>query len=180
MLKIVQNTHASKLEGSLSDSEIANFSANDAILLSKGAPDILLERCTSILDASSEVVELTDERRAQFSALQREWAAQGQRVLLLCRKVVPSASTRLNLDTITDIQAIELNTGLTAVGLIGIVDPPRQDTLPTVQTVRGAGARFFMVTGDFELTAVAVSRTKSRRLLLVGRCQCNEASSSSR
>jgi len=165
MLKLIKNTDSLELEGSLSESEISTFSANDAILLSKGAPDILLDRCTSILDASGHVLELTADRKAKFSATQRNWAAEGQRVLLLCRKVIPASSTRVNLDTITDLQAIELNTGLTAVGLIGIVDPPRADTFSTVQTIRRAGARFFMVTGDFELTAVAVSKPFDRSSL---------------
>jgi sodium/potassium-transporting ATPase subunit alpha len=46
---------------------------------------------------------------------------------------------------------------LTVVGLVGLVDPPRDDIPETVRTLRGAGIRFFMVTGDFATTAVAIA-----------------------
>lgn len=47
---------------------------------------------------------------------------------------------------------------LTLVGLVGIRDPPRPDVPPSIDVIRKAGVRVFMVTGDFKLTAVAIAR----------------------
>lgn len=53
---------------------------------------------------------------------------------------------------------------LTLVGLVGLRDPPREDALAAIGTIRRAGVRVFMVTGDFKLTAVAIARQVNRPL----------------
>jgi sodium/potassium-transporting ATPase subunit alpha len=60
-------------------------------------------------------------------------------------------------ESFSDYVSAQLNTGLTVVGLVGLVDPPRADIPETVRNMRGAGIRFFMVTGDFAITAVAIA-----------------------
>lgn len=47
---------------------------------------------------------------------------------------------------------------LTLVSLVGLRDPPREDVSNAIETIRRAGVRVFMVTGDFKLTAVAIAR----------------------
>ncbi|CAO1612863.1 unnamed protein product [Jaminaea pallidilutea] len=157
-VKVVQSADASfdRIHTALSINEANEFStSSDVVFLAKGAPDILLKRCTSVLDAGGDVLPLTDERRARLADIQSQWAENGQRVLVLTRRVV----SRHDLPETLDDDAIMIHsTDLTVVGLVGIVDPPRPEIPGVVATCRGAGARFFMVTGDFQKTAVAIAR----------------------
>lgn len=65
---------------------------------------------------------------------------------------------------------------LTLVGLVGIRDPPRSDVPASIDVIRNAGVRVFMVTGDFKLTAVAIAAQVGPQFrvclmsLLSGRC----------
>ncbi|SPO23940.1 probable K, P-type ATPase (mediates high-affinity potassium or sodium uptake) [Ustilago trichophora] len=147
-----------KIVGSvLSIKEASHFNvAEDKILLAKGGPDVLLKRASSALDASGEVVPLTDVVKESIVAMQSMWSSRGQRVLLLARKIIRAGE----LDTTVPLEdaVMAANTDLTVVGLVGIVDPPRPEIPSVVATCRGAGIRFFMVTGDFQLTAEAIAR----------------------
>lgn len=72
-----------------------------------------------------------------------KWSSQGRRVILLARKVVSKEQSRF-----TDVETEVLDrckTGLTLVGLVGIVDPPRNEIPQVVRTLRRAGIRIFMV-----------------------------------
>ncbi|QRV78443.1 sodium/potassium-transporting ATPase subunit alpha [Ceratobasidium sp. AG-Ba] len=133
-----------------------NFNpATDYLLTVKGAPDVLFPRCTSVLSTSSgEVLELTPDRLARIVGVQTRWAARGRRVLMLARKIVrgDEIKGRVGEETIT-----EANWNLTIVGLVGLIDPLKEDIIETVRVCRGAGIRFFMVTGDHPATAVAIA-----------------------
>jgi sodium/potassium-transporting ATPase subunit alpha len=139
-----------------------NFNSSDLMLLVKGAPDVLLKRCTHTINPlGGSPLPLDSSTLARLTAIQEKWAAKGQRVLLLAKRHIPSslidkapAFDHPDFATLVDM---ELNHGLTVVGLVGLVDPPREDIPETVRIMRGAGIRFFMVTGDFALTAVAIA-----------------------
>jgi sodium/potassium-transporting ATPase subunit alpha len=137
------------------------FDPKDYLLMTKGAPDVLLKRCAYINDPTGGApLTLTTELSERLVRVQESWAAKGQRVLLLAKRVIPTSSIPdipLDDPTFADHVNLELNQQLTVVGLVGIVDPPRPDIPDTVRTMRGAGIRFFMVTGDFALTAVAIA-----------------------
>jgi sodium/potassium-transporting ATPase subunit alpha len=129
------------------------------MLTVKGAPDVLLKRCAYIA-TSAGIEDLTPANLARLTAIQERWAAKGQRVLLLAKRVVSAsdlAGWALDGDDFATYMNTHLNQGLTVVGLVGLVDPPRDDIPETVRTLRGAGIRFFMVTGDFATTAVAIA-----------------------
>jgi sodium/potassium-transporting ATPase subunit alpha len=138
------------------------FSKDDYMLVCKGAPDVLLKRCSHINDPSGgPAIPLSEETIARLTRVQESWAAKGQRVLLLAKRSI-SSSTMASAPSIednefSDYASAHLNIGLTIVGLVGLVDPPRPDIPETVRIMRGAGIRFFMVTGDFALTAVAIA-----------------------
>ncbi|TXT12929.1 hypothetical protein VHUM_01330 [Vanrija humicola] len=137
------------------------FNKEDLVLMVKGAPDVLIKRCSFINNPDGgAALPLNAEATARLVKVQEEWAAKGQRVLLLAKRIVAHHELPdLSFDSgeFGDYVNQHINQHLTIVGLVGLVDPPRPDIPDTVKTMRGAGIRFFMVTGDFALTAVAIA-----------------------
>lgn len=139
-----------------------SFNSEDLVLLCKGAPDVLLKRCTHINNPNGSLpLPLTHDILNRLIRVQEAWAAKGQRVLLLAKRIIPIdlVPSKMAFDDPAFAEHVNttLNQGLTVVGLVGIVDPPRAEIPETVKTLRRAGIRFFMVTGDFATTAVAIA-----------------------
>lgn len=154
------STNAHVLPAPISQHE--RFETDDMMLLCKGAPDVLLKRCAFVNDPQGgRPIALTAETIARLTAVQEAWAAKGQRVLLLAKRTIPVGTmlkaVPIDHPDFPDFVNAQLNTELTIIGLVGLVDPPRPDIPETVQIMRNAGIRFFMVTGDFALTAVAIA-----------------------
>jgi sodium/potassium-transporting ATPase subunit alpha len=132
--------------------------SSDFLMLVKGAPDVLQPRCSAYWSYASNSIRPFDTKsRAQFSAHQESLSRDGERVILLCQRRITTRE-RLGSNAFADeIQELSA-TDLTVIGLLGITDPPRKETASTVAACRRAGIRFFMVTGDFGLTAAAIAR----------------------
>jgi Ca2+-transporting ATPase len=130
-----------------SESGIENVAASESepTAYLKGAPEVVLERCDSILE-DGEAVSLTDERRTEILDANREFAGGALRVLGFARRV--------GVDP--DAPDEELETGLTFVGLLGLMDPPRPEVADAVADCRRAGIRTVMATGDNVETAKAI------------------------
>lgn len=124
----------------------------------KGAPDILLDGCTKYWSSETNSVQtLNREARQRFQEIQDEASRRAERVIVLCEKLITPravAGTNAFSDEITH-SAIH---DLTVVGMLGIIDPHRPEIPDTVEQCRRAGTRFFMVTGDYALTAAAIAR----------------------
>lgn len=116
-------------------------------MLIKGAPDVLLARCTSV-EQNGEVLPLTDEIRNAIVDQNRDFSSQGLRVLAFAKKVL-SENRPLTLEDETD---------LIFTGLIAMMDPPRVESAPAVADCRRAGIRPVMITGDHKITASAIAR----------------------
>ncbi|CAD0109035.1 unnamed protein product [Aureobasidium uvarum] len=124
----------------------------------KGAPDKLLPFATSYWSAKSgSVMPLDADAKAQFSALQERLSRNAERVILLCQRHYHPVET-LGTNAFGDEVLENGIADLTIIGVLGITDPPRKETAPTIASCRRAGARFFMVTGDFGLTGAAIAR----------------------
>ncbi|KAF8577540.1 sodium-potassium ATPase [Ramaria rubella] len=138
-----------------------DFSPADYLLTVKGAPEVLFPRCSYVLPPGGGVpLRLTPELLAQIVATQESWASLGRRVLVIARKII--RDEELPKDVQKNRQALaesvnELNEDLVIVGLVGLIDPLKEDIVDTVRICRGAGIRFFVVTGDHPATAVAIS-----------------------
>ena len=128
----------------------------------KGAPDILLPRCLQYL-AAGGAAPMGAAQRQTITDTQTRWANQGKRVVLLASRTV-AQDPKLDEDFWADADAASsfltslAASDLTLVGMVGITDPPKDDILDVVHTLRAAGIKMAMVTGDFELTAVAIAR----------------------
>lgn len=124
--------------------------ASNYLLLVKGAPDILIQRCSSILGANGQALPLQGEVLDALTSYQRQMASEGQRVLLLARRILTAAQITPEALASRFVMAdatMAANEDLQVVGLVGLLDPPRHDTAETVRVCRGAGIRFFMVSG---------------------------------
>jgi sodium/potassium-transporting ATPase subunit alpha len=128
------------------------------LMLVKGAPDVLRPHCTGYWSYNTNSIQPFDEvAKAQFSAHQEALSRNGERVILLCQRHI-TPQERLGSNAFADEIQNTAMADLTIIGLLGITDPPRKETASTVAACRRAGIRFFMVTGDFGLTAAAIAR----------------------
>jgi P-type Ca2+ transporter type 2C len=127
----------------------ADIEAPDRVLLmTKGAPDLLLTRCTGERIGDAERA-LTAERRAEIQAAIDGLAGEALRTLgLAYRPLPPEAATRLPEDAEAE---------LTWLGVAGMIDPPRPEAPAAVRTAQAAGVRVVMITGDHPATAVAIA-----------------------
>ncbi|KAK9370459.1 sodium/potassium-transporting ATPase [Lipomyces kononenkoae] len=129
-----------------------------ALVYVKGAPDVLLPRCTAYWSGQTNDVQILDEHaKTQFSAFQDRLSKRAERVIVLYQRLYKPKSS-LGTNDFKDEIDRECIQDLTIVGIYGIIDPPRPDTASTVAACRRAGVRFFMVPGDFGLTAAAIAR----------------------
>ncbi|PWY98405.1 putative K, P-type ATPase [Testicularia cyperi] len=147
MLTVVRAADASEDSSTASDE-----------LLVKGAPDVLLPRCSSYISAVDGTVKTFDDgARARLVGMQESWARRGERVIMLAQRPF-QAINKLGSSDYEDEVLQAGSEQLTIVGLLGIMDPPRSDIPQTVADCRRSGSRFFMVTGDFSLTAAAIAQ----------------------
>lgn len=130
----------------------------------KGAPREVLQLCTHIL-WQGEVKPLDAATRAQVQATNDALARRALRVLALAQKEL---EPRLGGFTPERVES-----GLTFLGLVGMMDPPRPEVAAAVERCRRGGVRMVMVTGDYGLTAESVARrvgmlTTARPRILTG------------
>ncbi|KAJ5938182.1 hypothetical protein N7454_004524 [Penicillium verhagenii] len=124
----------------------------------KGAPDVLLDRCSTYWSGVNNAIRpLDSQARQKLSEFQAKLSRRAERVIILCqRRYIPTHP--LGSNGFSDEMLESGVQDLTVLGIFGIIDPPRPETAQTVAACRRAGIRFFMVTGDFGLTAAAIAR----------------------
>ena len=115
----------------------------------KGAPDVLLGRCTHILSGAAPADMTADDAR-RVSDTNAAMAERALRVLGCAYKDIDALPGELSTQT--------LESGLTFVGLVGMIDPPRMEVKDAVAECYAAGIRPVMITGDHKLTAVAIAK----------------------
>lgn len=121
----------------------------DYFLTIKGAPDVLMDRCTTILD-NENVITFDQQIKQDVVETQLGFAENGERVVSIAYKTIPiSKYSEDELMNMSDF---------TFVGLVGISDPLRHGIPEVVSDLKTAGIKVIMVTGDFAATALAISR----------------------
>jgi Ca2+-transporting ATPase len=116
-------------------------------ILTKGALDVLLERCIKIR-TNEGIQDITEEDRNKILEKNREFSENGLRVLAFGYKEVEK----------DEVLNLESENNYTFIGLISMIDPPREESMAAVAHAKGAGIKTVMITGDHKITAVAIAK----------------------
>ncbi len=118
------------------------------VMLSKGAPEILLKKCSEILDKGKER-KITDADRKKILAANKEMAGDALRVLGVAYRKFAAKPAKFDE---------KAEAGLGVAGLGGMNDPPREEAKDAIEKCKKAGIKVVMITGDNEITAAAIAR----------------------
>ena len=122
----------------------------DKIIVStKGSLDSLLKVCTSYYE-NGKIYKLDDKQRQKILNFEKEMAQKALRVLSFAYKVIKEVPAEDELPNVEN--------DLTFVGLVGMMDPPRETVKESIKTCREAGIRPIMITGDSLSTATAIAK----------------------
>jgi len=122
---------------------------DDLWVHTKGAPESVLLRCTTVLQPDGSEEPLDEARLAEVGEIIAAQAGQGLRVL---------AAARRKTDGVSSDERADVESGLCLVGLVALLDAPRPEVAGAVASCHQAGIRILVVTGDLGLTAQAVAR----------------------
>ena len=111
---------------------------NKIIMFTKGAPRKILD-----------VLDMDETSKEKAAGKNRKLAAKGQRVLFFAYK---------EFDQLPSKPDPSMESGLTFLGLAGMIDPPREEVIPAIEECKQAGIKTVMITGDQPLTAKAIAR----------------------
>ncbi|MBL1320930.1 MAG: cation-transporting P-type ATPase [Methylophaga sp.] len=120
--------------------------SDKAFIFLKGAPEHVIEMCSQ--QRTTEGEEPLD--KVHWLEQIEVMASKGQRILAIATQTVRHDQRTLNFE--------DLNNGLTLLGLLGLIDPPREEAISSVATCKMAGIRVKMITGDHGATALAIAR----------------------
>lgn len=127
-------------------SVLVRASNGERLLMMKGAPDLLLQRCTAVL-AKGGIQPLTPQLRSRILEENNRFAADALRVLGFCLRKAAAG---------------DLYEGdMVFAGLVGLIDPPRREAFDAVLKCRRAGIKPVMITGDHAVTARAIAKELS-------------------
>ncbi len=116
----------------------------------KGATEIVLDRCTHYLNSKKEIVPINDEFRKNVMANAKSFADRALRVLGLAYRTYETLPESFD--------AAKLENNLIFVGFVGMIDPCRPEVYDAIKECREAGIRPIMITGDHKDTAVAIGK----------------------
>lgn len=114
-------------------------------LLVKGAPDRIIEMSSHVITDEGEAPLVASEWEAHIEAL----SSKGLRVLAIAEKAMEEGA---------ELDHPHVQSGLRLLGLIGLLDPPREEAIEAVKRCQRAGIRPVMITGDHAATALAIAR----------------------
>lgn len=123
------------------------------ITFTKGAPDVLLARCNREI-VGDRSVPLTPERRKEIERVTESLAAEALRTLGVAIHRLTTDLPESELEVVDE----RLESDLAFAGLIGMIDPPREEATSAVARARHAGIRPIMITGDHPRTASVIAR----------------------
>jgi magnesium-transporting ATPase (P-type) len=114
-------------------------------LFVKGAPEAIIAMCSDVATAAGPQPIDAAHWLAQVDVL----AEVGQRVIAIAQRAMPTGSSAISSD--------DVHGGLTMLGLVGLIDPPRPEAIAAIAECHAAGIRVKMITGDHAVTARAIA-----------------------
>lgn len=120
---------------------------DETIMFTKGAPDVIFSRCKYAL-SNGEVVEFNEEIIDEYRKINEDFSNQALRVLAFASKKVNDKFE----PTIDD------ENELTLIGLMAMIDPPRDEVYDAVKNAKNSGIKTIMITGDHKTTATAIAK----------------------
>merc|ERR1711994_232963 len=155
--KLVEIPFNSTNKFQVSVHETSDPSDKRALLVMKGAPERILQRCSTIVIDGTER-PLTEDWKNAFETAYMELGGLGERVLGFCDYMLPADKYPAGYPYDADEENFPLE-GLRFVGLMSMIDPPRAAVPDAVLKCRSAGIKVIMVTGDHPITAKAIARS---------------------
>merc|ERR1712055_235691 len=155
--KLVEIPFNSTNKFQVSIHETSDPSDKRALLVMKGAPKRILQRCSTIVIDGQERA-LTEDWKNAFETAYMELGGLGERVLGFCDFMLPEDKYPAGYPYDADEENFPLE-GLRFVGLMSMIDPPRAAVPDAVLKCRSAGIKVIMVTGDHPITAKAIARS---------------------
>ena len=117
-------------------------------MFTKGAPDVVFNRCKYVLD-NGKVVSINDEIINQFEKANEEFSNKALRVIAFAMKEVEDKNF---------VPTLEDENELILIGLMAMIDPPRKEVYQAVKEAKASGIKTVMITGDHKTTAAAIAR----------------------
>src|SRR5699024_6484841 len=134
--KLMTTFHNNLLEG-----KIVSFT--------KGAPDIILEKANKIY-LKGEVIEFTDEIKKKVLDINKSFSQDALRVLAFAYKTYEELPKNISSESIEN--------NFVFLGLVGMIDPPREEAKDSIKLCHKAGIKTIMITGDYKETAFAIAK----------------------
>lgn len=135
---------------------------DETIMFTKGAPDVVFSRCKYAL-SNGEVVDFNEEIINEYRKINEDFSNQALRVLAFASKKVHD----------NFIPTIEDENELTLIGIMAMIDPPRDEVYDAVKNAKNSGIKTIMITGDHKTTAMAIAKDigimNNRDLALTGK-----------
>ena len=120
---------------------------DETLMFTKGAPDVIFSRCKYAL-SNGEIVELNEEIIDEYKKINEEFSNKALRVLAFASKKVSD-----NFEPTIDDE-----NELTLIGVMAMIDPPREEVYDAVKNAKNSGIKTIMITGDHKTTAMAIAK----------------------
>lgn len=126
-----------------------NYIDGKTASFTKGAPDIVINRCNKIA-LNGEILDFTNDLKNRVLQVNRDFAKSALRVLSVAYKIWDSVPERINPDIV--------ETDMIFIGLVGMIDPARPEVKDAIKECKEAGIETVMITGDYKETAYAIAK----------------------
>ena len=127
----------------------SNYISGKIVSFTKGAPDIIINRCTKIA-LNGKTVDFTQELKEKVLSVNTKFARSALRVLSMAFRTWNNVPEHPNSDSVENEMIF--------VGLVGMIDPARPEVKDSIKLCREAGIETVMITGDYKETAYAIAR----------------------